>query len=112
MPYGDRTGPLGQGPMTGRGAGYCAGNNMPGSASPGFGFGRRGGWGRGGGFGFRHNNYGLFGGWRAGWNAPGSVAPPTAEQERTVLKNQADALKTSLENIERRLRELDENKND
>ena len=25
MPGGDRTGPLGQGPMTGRGAGYCGG---------------------------------------------------------------------------------------
>ena len=30
MPGGDRTGPNGEGPMTGRGAGYCAGNNMGG----------------------------------------------------------------------------------
>jgi hypothetical protein len=30
MPRGDSTGPMGMGPMTGRGAGYCAGYNMPG----------------------------------------------------------------------------------
>jgi hypothetical protein len=30
MPRGDRTGPLGLGPRTGRGAGYCAGHSMPG----------------------------------------------------------------------------------
>ena len=37
MPGGDRTGPLGRGPMTGRALGYCAGNNRPGYANPGFG---------------------------------------------------------------------------
>lgn len=30
MPRGDGTGPAGNGPMTGRAAGYCAGNNQPG----------------------------------------------------------------------------------
>lgn len=30
MPQGNGTGPTGAGPMTGRGAGYCAGNNAPG----------------------------------------------------------------------------------
>jgi uncharacterized protein DUF5320 len=29
MPRGDRTGPAGFGPMTGRGAGYCNGINQP-----------------------------------------------------------------------------------
>jgi hypothetical protein len=33
MPRGDGTGPAGQGPMTGRGAGFCAGFNMPGYAN-------------------------------------------------------------------------------
>lgn len=33
MPNGDRTGPNGQGERTGRGAGYCAGNNKPGNTS-------------------------------------------------------------------------------
>jgi len=59
MPFGDRTGPRGMGPMTGRGAGYCAGFSRPGFANPipgrqWFGFGWRGrGRGRGRGFGWR-----------------------------------------------------------
>jgi len=58
MPRGDRTGPGGTGPMTGRGAGYCAGYPVPGYANPvggygrGFGRGRGRGFGRGGGRGF------------------------------------------------------------
>jgi hypothetical protein len=34
MPRGDRTGPAGMGPMTGRGAGYCAGYSTPGYMNP------------------------------------------------------------------------------
>ena len=45
MPRGDRTGPWGLGPMTGRAAGYCAGYPVPGFMNPTVGFGR--GWGRG-----------------------------------------------------------------
>ena len=33
MPRGDRRGPEGTGPMTGRALGYCAGNNQPGFAA-------------------------------------------------------------------------------
>lgn len=33
MPRGDGTGPMGQGPMTGRGAGFCAGFSTPGFAN-------------------------------------------------------------------------------
>jgi hypothetical protein len=45
MPRGDRTGPGGMGPMTGRGAGYCAGYDVPGyvNAAPGRVFPLRGG---------------------------------------------------------------------
>jgi hypothetical protein len=51
MPGGDGSGPMGRGPMTGRGAGYCAGYNMPGFANPNFP--RMGmGWGPGRGFGY------------------------------------------------------------
>ncbi|MBN2042402.1 MAG: DUF5320 domain-containing protein [Candidatus Aenigmarchaeota archaeon] len=52
MPWGDGSGPNGMGPMTGRGAGYCAGYNAPGYANSGSGgfFGR--GFGRGLGRGF------------------------------------------------------------
>jgi len=34
MPRGDRTGPMGLGPMTGRAAGYCAGYPTPGFMNP------------------------------------------------------------------------------
>ena len=56
---GDGTGPVGRGPMTGRGHGLCAGYSSPGYANPsydrGLGRGRgrgfgRGFWGRGRGF--------------------------------------------------------------
>ena len=47
MPRGDRTGPMGAGPMTGRGVGFCAGYDVPGYMNSSFerGFGR--GFGRG-----------------------------------------------------------------
>ncbi len=55
MPGGDRTGPLGLGPRTGRGMGYCSGYNRPGFMNRWFGrfgFGRFGrGFSRGRGFG-------------------------------------------------------------
>jgi len=35
MPFGDRTGPAGMGPMTGRAAGFCAGYPAPGYRNPG-----------------------------------------------------------------------------
>jgi len=41
MPFGDGTGPAGMGPMTGRGAGFCAGYPMPGRMNPGGFAGRR-----------------------------------------------------------------------
>ncbi len=50
MPRGDRTGPWGAGPMTGRGGGYCANYAVPGYMNPVVGYGR--GWGRGRGRGF------------------------------------------------------------
>lgn len=105
MPFGDRTGPMGQGSRTGRGTGYCTGNTMPGSANFG-GFGRGGG--RRGGFGFRQNNYGagMFGGQGAWWNASRPAAAPTTEQELAALKNQADSLKNSLDVIEKRMKEI------
>lgn len=38
MPAGNGTGPMGQGPMTGRGAEFCAGSGVPGYANrPGLG---------------------------------------------------------------------------
>jgi hypothetical protein len=112
MPAGDRTGPWGGGPMTGRGMGYCAGYGAPGYANPAFGR-----LGRGGGRGWRHMYYatGLPGWARFGhvpaWGAPpvsGPYAPQmSAEQETQMLKEQAEWLKGQLEAIVKRLEELE-----
>lgn len=72
MPGGDRTGPRGAGPMTGRAAGYCAGHGMPGFMNPQFGRGY-GGWagayGRGGFGGGRGRGFGRGFGRGAGMGA-------------------------------------------
>lgn len=113
MPRGDRTGPMGQGPRTGRAAGYCAGHDRPGSAQPGPGMGfARGGW-----AGRRWSmQYGWpsrrgrgFGGW---WGAPGAFAagpwvPPTApEVEMADLIDQANWLQEQLDGVKARMDEL------
>jgi hypothetical protein len=119
MPAGDGTGPRGMGPMTGRGAGYCAGYDVPGYAHPmpGRGFGV--GWGRGGGWGrgrrWRHWYYatGLPGwarfGYAPAWGAP-PAAPPTPEQETEFLRTQAEWLKEQLDAISQRITELEQEK--
>jgi hypothetical protein len=117
MPYGDGTGPLGEGPQTGRGLGYCAGYDGPGYA-----------WGPGGGFGGRgrgrgHRNWyyrtGLTG-WQRGRFNVGPVGPwygapalgwgwtPTKEQQITSLKAQADNLESVLSEVRRELSELED----
>jgi len=113
MPYGDGTGPMGYGPMTGRAAGYCAGYNVPGYMNPTPGWGR-GYWGRGrGGRGFRRWAWNP---WAyapyAGAYAPyaGYPYPPTPEQELDVLKNQAEDLKVTLDEVNARIEELSKEK--
>jgi len=118
MPRGDRTGPMGMGAMSGRAAGYCAGFGMPGYANPvpgrgfGMGFGRgRGAWGRGfggGGRGWRHMFYATgLPGWArfGGYAAP--YVKPDPEMEKQVLKNQAEAMQEELEEIKKRLSEIE-----
>jgi len=115
MPRGDGTGPAGQGPMTGRGGGYCAGYDAPGYANPvpgrGFGMGFGGGWGRG--WGRRNWFYatGLPRWARFGYAPAGAVLPvyaaPTAEQELDALKKQAEWLKSQLDAISERMSKLD-----
>jgi len=113
MPAGDGTGPRGMGPMTGRGAGYCAGYDAPGYANPmpGRGFGM--GWGRGRGWGGgRGRGRGRFG-YAPAWGAPPAAAyspygaPPTPEQETGFLKSQAEMLKEELDAISQRIAELE-----
>jgi hypothetical protein len=124
MPGGDRTGPAGMGPMTGRAAGFCAGYPVPGYVNPVGGRGY-GGWGRGGGRGRRNWFYANGLGWvRAGYGVPawGGVVNPyayggtpfdpglSAQQEIDVLKGQAEYLEDSLDGIKKRIEELDSQK--
>ncbi len=114
MPRGDATGPMGMGPMTGRGAGYCSGYGIPGYMNniPGRGFGRGAGFGgrggRGGGVGFRNRFYATgVPGWA--WYG-GSMAAPyqksDPEFEKQALGNQAEMLQAELDAIKKRLEEL------
>ena len=112
MPYGDRTGPMGQGSMTGRGLGFCAGYDSPGytkgfggGMGRGFGFGRD--WGRGrrfrGGWGFGGSRN-----WpSAGYNTESPwMEPLSKEDEIKMLRSETEALKRSQSAIEKRLKEL------
>lgn len=137
MPGGDQTGPMGTGPMSGRGLGYCAGYNAPGYVQPGGfgapggfggqgGFGGRGGFGRGrGGRGFRNRfrATGLTGWQRAAMDAPAygvgpyagpapmapnpTTADPAQTDELAVLKNQLQFLKGTIDNVQQRISELE-----
>ena len=100
MPGGDRTGPMGAGAMTGRGAGFCAGFGLPGYANP---VGRGGaGWGRG--RGFRGRGFGR------GYGYYGQVGPMpvfTAAEEMNELKQDAQFLQDSLTQVQQRIEQLE-----
>ncbi len=105
MPLEDRTGPLGLGPMTGRGLGYCAGYGTPGYANPigywwrGFGFGR--GFGRGYGYGRFLALYPYYG---IPYRAPYGLS---VKDEKAILTEQAKAIENELKAIKERLTELE-----
>jgi hypothetical protein len=120
MPGGDRTGPAGMGPMTGRSAGYCAGYPEPGYAGfafkRGFGFGR----GRGGGRGWRNwfHARGFMGRRQAAYGYPDygadmpygmpydfPSAPPMRELD--ALKDREEYLGNALADIQKRIAELE-----
>ena len=125
MPGGDGTGPAGFGPMTGRAAGFCAGYSAPGYANP---VGGRGYWGRGyrgGGRGRRNwyyasglpgwvrANQGMpaWGGYAGGYTAERYAGSPPAavspQQQQEALKQQAEYLQQSLDDINKRIEELE-----
>jgi len=116
MPGRDGTGPAGMGPMTGRAAGFCAGYPVPGYANP---VGGRGYWGRGRGRGGgRGRGFGRGFGWaRAGAGSPaGSGVVPyftpgttqvTPQQELEGLKQQAEYFKDELDEINKRIEQLE-----
>ena len=114
MPGGDHTGPMGQGPQTGRGLGYCAGFDQPGWANPGLG--RRGqgrgmGMGFGAGRGWRHRFFatGLTG-WQRGWRRgePLTDVTPTGDTAELDRAHELHLLQTQLQGLERRADQLRE----
>ena len=117
MPGGDGTGPMGMGPMTGGGRGYCAGYSRPGYANfvpergQGFGLGR--GWGRGFGRGF--GGYGAaypYGAYAAPYypNPYGGypyASEVTPKQEADMLRDQAKAMQEEIKAVNERINELE-----
>ncbi len=97
MPYGDRTGPEGKGPRTGRGLGYCSDRNAPGytaDAAP-----RGMGYGRGPGRGFGRGRGAGYG--RGRGRGLGRAPAFSPADEKEWLENEKKA-------IEKRLKELEE----
>jgi hypothetical protein len=108
MPRRDRTGPEGEGPMTGWGAGYCADQPTWGyaGAMPG----RRTG-GRGGRSRSRRWRHWFYATGLPRWARFGPApdwAPPIPEQETEALKAQAEWLQGELATIHQRLGELEQ----
>lgn len=102
MPRGDKTGPNGQGPMTGRRMGFCAGANAPGFMNSGFSRSTGRDFGRGFGRGL---------GWRQGFQQaqPIQQIQPTViteKQEKQFLEQELSALKEDIKEIEKRLKEM------
>jgi len=107
MPRGDGTGPMGMGPMTGRGLGYCTGRAAPGNVNYGCGM----GFGRGRGF---RRMYGMTGlpGWVRNdaypYGLPPNARPFPAIDEREALRNQAAFLEKQLNQVREQLGNLKE----
>ncbi|SEM04089.1 hypothetical protein SAMN04489760_10315 [Syntrophus gentianae] len=105
MPRGDGTGPMGIGPMTGRGAGLCSRLGATGYSDvpPAYGMGYGRGW---------RNRFfasGLFGWMRpAGYAAP--YQRPDPELEKQMLKREADTLRAELNYLQKRLDEMESEK--
>ncbi len=112
MPGGDRTGPGGLGPLSGRGMGNCAGSRNAGyGAGMGRGYGRGMGGGRGFGRGMgRGAGAGFRGGWgaRQGYQQAQSLSPA---DEAGTLKEEEMALKNELKAVQDRLSTLESDKN-
>jgi hypothetical protein len=114
MPGGDRTGPRGLGPKTGRAAGYCAGYNAPGYTN----FVYRRGLGRGGGRGLGRGFWGHSRGF--GWRReypypepyypyPGAYQVPS-EEEKAYLENMVKSLEEEMKILKQRLQDLSKEK--
>lgn len=106
MPGGDRTGPMGMGPMTGGGRGFCGTANSPRRF---LGLGRGLGRGNGGGRGWRCNPF-----YRTGFARSQAFQPAAQvfgrQEEANLLKDQAEAMTQQLEDIRKRISELESTK--
>ncbi len=94
MPRGDGTGPMGMGPMTGGGFGYCTGVNN--NQNFGFGRGMGNGYGRGMGRGFNaqfrvNNNF-----------------APLQQDQLSLLKNQKTMLENTLNSVKDKISKFEE----
>jgi hypothetical protein len=124
MPGFDGTGPMGAGPMTGGARGYCnpAGGVYRPAFGQGFWYGRGFGRGRGFGAGFgagygrgrgygRGFGYGLpypvRGGWYGTAYSNPYPYPMEPSEEINMLRAEADAMKSGLDEIRRRIEELE-----
>ena len=108
MPRGNGTGPAGMGPMTGRGAGYCAGFGVPGYAN----FAGRGFFGCSGrGMGFRNRFFAAgLPGWQGAGRPPYYAVGLSADEEKDVLARQAKAFEDQLTGLRKRIAELETEK--
>ncbi len=125
MPGFDGTGPWGEGPMTGRSLGVCAGGPYvagygrgPGfGGGRGFGRGRGPGWGRGFGRG-RGPGWGRGFGFRGGFGPAGGAYPAVTSygpygydasraEEKAMLEDELSFIRTRMEEISQRINELE-----
>ena len=98
MPYLDGTGPMGRGPLTGRGLGYCG-------AGLGLGCGRRMGAGRLRGYGWRSAE------WGAAWGGV-PYSPMTEDIQKQALANEQKALEMRLEALKAQIEALEKERSE
>ena len=114
MPGGDRTGPTGMGPRTGRAAGYCSGYAAPGSLNPirgrGYGLGFERGFGFRGGRGPRWTGYPYANRYGAPYAPLYSQPEPNLQQNLEALQDEARYLEGALEDIKKRIAKLEDRK--
>jgi hypothetical protein len=119
MPRGDRTGPDGLGPMTGRALGYCAGYDRPGFTQGYGGLGRAwgfgGGRGRGRGFGRGYGFAGYYGIGRRRLYRDYAYPPIdpiydsgyTHDEALSRLREEEEAVNKELDALRKRIKELE-----
>lgn len=98
MPGFDRTGPLGRGPMTGRGRGYYRSPDWSGRS--------RNGWSAGFGRGWRHRFWATGIPGRGWWAIPFGSRSFTPEEELDELKREAAILADKLNSVRRQIENM------